>query len=240
MWFCTCECRCPLRLEETGPLEQPDRVARTWIRVLERSRAHISPATFYFCSCLSWTLALLSLLTSICAFFSLWVQSHYALHTCISSEGLVLSVELDSEAGSWLTSFGIGILSLRFDLLPPESPSWPDCSFRPTNHIFHSCLLTIWEGSWSSASLVCPSMWMLMTHTCVAVCCLSLPCVIGLGMPSSLLWCTPSVVFAGLSGFNGRLWVETPVLLPGPPSQNPHPVAYLDGLSGCPRTFSGT
>lgn len=136
MWFCTCECRCPLRLEETGPLEQPDRVARTWIRVLERSRAHISPATFYFCSCLSWTLALLSLLTSICAFFSLWVQSHYALHTCISSEGLVLSVELDSEAGSWLTSFGIGILSLRSDLLPPESPSWPDCSFQTSQPHF--------------------------------------------------------------------------------------------------------
>lgn len=240
MWFCTCECRCPLRLEETGPLEQPDRVARTWIRVLERSRAHISPATFYFCSCLSWTLALLSLLTSICAFFSLWVQSHYALHTCISPEGLVLSVELDSEAGSWLTSFGIGILSLRSDLLPPESPSWPDCSFQTSQPHF-SLVPVDYLGGLLIICFSCVSFYVnVMTHTCVAVCCLSLPCVIGLGMPSSLLWCTPSVVFAGLSGFNGRLWVETPVLLPGPPSQNPHPVAYLDGLSGCPRIFSGT
>lgn len=148
---------------------------------------------------------------------------------------------------SSILRLGLGSLVLGLGFFPFVLTSYPlrarlglTALFRPANHIFHSCLLTIWEGSWSSASLVCPSMWMLMTHTCVTVCCLSLPCVIGLGMPSSLLSCTPSVVFAGLSGFNGRLWVETPVLLPGPPSQNPHPVAYLDGLSGCPRTFSGT
>lgn len=192
VWFCTRKWGCPLRLEEMGPLEHPHRVAGTWIRVLGRSRTHLSS---------HFLLLLLPFLSSLIAFAHYHLRFLFPPSPASLRSSHLLSAPRDLPLGrSWILRPGLGSLVLGLEICPfaltpyhLKSPL-PDCSFQTSQPHFPVDYL----GGLLNICLSFVSSYVNAedTHTCSCPQRVLTLCNWFGGMPSFLLRCTPSVVFA--------------------------------------------